>query len=31
MSIQRATINELDAIAELFNSYRVFYNQESNL
>ncbi len=31
MSIQKATINELDSIAELFNSYRVFYHQESNL
>ena len=31
MSIQRATINELDSIAELFDSYRVFYHQESNL
>jgi ribosomal protein S18 acetylase RimI-like enzyme len=31
MSIQKATINELDSIAELFDSYRVFYHQESNL
>ncbi|MEH7179798.1 GNAT family N-acetyltransferase [Neobacillus vireti] len=31
MSIQRATINDLNSLAELFNSYRIFYQQESNL
>jgi ribosomal protein S18 acetylase RimI-like enzyme len=31
MSIQRATINELNFLAELFDAYRVFYQQESNL
>ena len=31
MSIQRATINELNFLTELFDSYRVFYQQESNL
>lgn len=31
MSIQRATINDLNSLAELFDAYRVFYQQESNL
>lgn len=31
MSIQRATINELNSLTELFDSYRVFYQQESNV
>jgi ribosomal protein S18 acetylase RimI-like enzyme len=31
MSIQKATINDLNALAELFDAYRVFYQQESNL
>ncbi|MEH7253569.1 GNAT family N-acetyltransferase [Neobacillus niacini] len=31
MSIQKATINELNSLTELFDSYRVFYHQESNL
>src|SRR4051794_6810930 len=31
MSIQKATINELNSLAELFDSYRVFYQQESNV
>ncbi|MEH6992504.1 GNAT family N-acetyltransferase [Neobacillus drentensis] len=30
MSIRRATIDELDSLSELFDSYRVFYKQESN-
>ncbi|MFP7298809.1 GNAT family N-acetyltransferase [Neobacillus niacini] len=30
MSIQKATIEELDSLAELFDSYRVFYQQESD-
>lgn len=29
--IERATINELHSLAELFDSYRIFYKQESNL
>jgi ribosomal protein S18 acetylase RimI-like enzyme len=28
--IQKATINDLDSVAELFDLYRVFYDQESN-
>lgn len=31
MMIQRATINDLNALSELFDSYRIFYKQESNL
>ncbi len=31
MNIQRATINELGHLTELFDLYRVFYEQESNL
>lgn len=31
MLIQRATINDLNALSELFDSYRIFYKQESNL
>jgi ribosomal protein S18 acetylase RimI-like enzyme len=31
MSIQKATLNELTFLTELFDSYRVFYNQESDL
>lgn len=30
MSIQKATLNELDFLTELFDSYRVFYKQESD-
>jgi ribosomal protein S18 acetylase RimI-like enzyme len=30
MSIQKATLNELNFLAELFDSYRVFYKQESD-
>lgn len=29
--IQRATINDLNSLSELFDSYRIFYKQESNL
>jgi ribosomal protein S18 acetylase RimI-like enzyme len=28
--IQRATINDLNSLSELFDSYRIFYKQESN-
>jgi ribosomal protein S18 acetylase RimI-like enzyme len=31
MNIERATINELGPLTELFDLYRVFYEQESNL
>jgi ribosomal protein S18 acetylase RimI-like enzyme len=31
MSIKKAAIVDLDSLAELFDSYRVFYKQESNL
>jgi ribosomal protein S18 acetylase RimI-like enzyme len=31
MSIQKATLNELNFLTELFDSYRVFYKQESDL
>ncbi len=31
MCIQRATLNELDSLTELFDLYRFFYKQESNL
>lgn len=31
MSIRKATINELDSLTELFDSYRVFYQQESDI
>ena len=31
MMIQRATINDLNSLTELFDSYRIFYKQESNL
>ncbi|MCK1997569.1 GNAT family N-acetyltransferase [Psychrobacillus psychrodurans] len=31
MYIQRATLNELDSLTELFDLYRLFYKQESNL
>jgi ribosomal protein S18 acetylase RimI-like enzyme len=31
MSVQKASINDLNALTELFDSYRVFYEQESNL
>jgi ribosomal protein S18 acetylase RimI-like enzyme len=31
MTIQKATINDLNALAELFDAYRVFYQQESNV
>jgi ribosomal protein S18 acetylase RimI-like enzyme len=30
MSIQKATLNELNFLTELFDSYRVFYKQESD-
>jgi ribosomal protein S18 acetylase RimI-like enzyme len=29
--IQRATINDLNSLSELFDLYRIFYKQESNL
>ena len=31
MSIRKATINDLDSLTELFNSYRLFYQQESDI
>lgn len=31
MSIRKATIDELDSLTELFDSYRVFYQQESDI
>lgn len=31
MMIQKATINDLDSLAELFDLYRVFYEQNSDL
>jgi ribosomal protein S18 acetylase RimI-like enzyme len=31
MSIRKAALNELNSLTELFDSYRVFYKQESNL
>lgn len=31
MSVQKASINDLNAVTELFDSYRVFYEQASNL
>ncbi|MBU8878693.1 GNAT family N-acetyltransferase [Bacillus sp. FJAT-29790] len=31
MTIQKATLNDLDALTELFDLYRVFYQQKSNL
>jgi ribosomal protein S18 acetylase RimI-like enzyme len=31
MSIHRASLNELNPLTELFDSYRVFYKQESDL
>jgi ribosomal protein S18 acetylase RimI-like enzyme len=31
MSVQKASLNDLNSLTELFNSYRVFYEQESNL
>jgi ribosomal protein S18 acetylase RimI-like enzyme len=31
MSIQKAALNELNSLTELFDSYRVFYDQESDL
>jgi ribosomal protein S18 acetylase RimI-like enzyme len=31
VNIRKATINELDSLTELFNSYRVFYQQESDI
>ncbi|WHZ03856.1 GNAT family N-acetyltransferase [Neobacillus sp. YX16] len=30
MSIRKTTLDELDSLTELFDSYRVFYKQESN-
>ncbi|MFJ8066040.1 GNAT family N-acetyltransferase [Psychrobacillus sp. NPDC096426] len=31
MNIQKATLNDLDALTELFDLYRLFYEQESDL
>jgi ribosomal protein S18 acetylase RimI-like enzyme len=31
VSIRKATINDLDSLTELFNSYRLFYQQESDI
>ncbi len=31
MKIYEATIADLDGVAELFNNYRMFYGQESNV
>ncbi|MDQ0973752.1 ribosomal protein S18 acetylase RimI-like enzyme [Neobacillus niacini] len=31
MSIQKATLNELNFLTELFDSYRVFYKQDSDI
>ena len=31
MTIKRATLNELDSLTELFDLYRLFYEQESNI
>ncbi|WP_342431437.1 GNAT family N-acetyltransferase [Neobacillus sp. FSL H8-0543] len=31
MNIQKATVNELDSIVELFDMYRVFYEQKSDI
>jgi ribosomal protein S18 acetylase RimI-like enzyme len=31
MSIRKASLNELNSLTELFDSYRVFYKQESDL
>ena len=31
MSIQKATLNDLDSLAELFDLYRIFYQQKSDL
>ena len=31
MSILKATVNDLDSLAELFDLYRVFYHQKSNI
>ena len=31
MNIQRATLDHLDGVADLFNQYRIFYEQPSNL
>ncbi|MGE8078795.1 N-acetyltransferase family protein [Peribacillus loiseleuriae] len=31
MSIKKATLNELDSLTELFDLYRIFYEQKSNL
>jgi len=31
ISVKRATLENLDEISELFNSYRVFYEQDSNM
>ncbi|MET0787113.1 MAG: GNAT family N-acetyltransferase [Paenisporosarcina sp.] len=31
MNIQRATLNELDSLTEVFDLYRLFYEQESDL
>ena len=30
MSIQKATLNDLDSLAELFDLYRIFYQQKSD-
>lgn len=31
MSILKATLNDLDSLAELFDLYRIFYHQKSNI
>ena len=31
MTIKRATLNELDSLTELFDLYRIFYEQESSI
>ena len=31
MSIQKATLNDLDSLSELFDLYRIFYQQKSDL
>ena len=31
MSILKATLNDLDSLTELFDLYRIFYQQKSNI
>ena len=31
MSIQKATLNDLDSLSKLFDLYRIFYQQKSDL